>query len=169
MTRFYKSLLIFFLVFAGASIAHAQSTKTIILKDGSKLKGQIVSLEDGVYKIQNSNLGNIQVREENILSISAEDFSQPTPAAPITGGGASAGFRNQVQEIQGSVMSDPALMEDISTLTQDPEFIKMLNDKELISDIYSYDPARIQSNPKLQQLMQNPKMRELIEKIQSRQ
>ena len=46
--------------------------------------------------------------------------------------------------------------------------MSILSDQNLMNDIMSYDPQRIQNNPKMMQLLNNPSMKALMEKIQGK-
>ena len=144
--------------------AHAQSAKTITLKDGSVIKGAVTQLADGVYTLETDNLGKITVPESEIVSITAE--SAPAPAN--TENTASASLKGQVQEIQTNLLSDPEVMTEIQNIMQDPEIRGVLSDPAFMQAIMSYDPNQIKQNEKTQHLLQNPKFQSLMEKIQKK-
>jgi len=156
-----------FVIFAAANLAlcaYAQSIKTITLKDGSVIKGNVLQLVDGVYTLETGNLGKITVPEAEIVSIAAES----APAAPDTGNTASASLKGQVQEIQTNLLSDPGIMAEMQNIMQDPEIRGVLSDPAFMQAIMSYDPKQIQQSEKTQYLLQNPKFRALMEKVQQK-
>ena len=144
--------------------AHAQSVKTITLKDGSVVKGNVLQLTDGVYTLETDNLGKITVPEAEVVSITAE--SAPAPAAAQDT--PSASLKSQVQEVQASLLSDPEIMTEIQNIMQDPEIRGVLSDPAFMQAIMSYDPSQIQQNEKTQYLLKNPKFRALMEKMQQK-
>ena len=54
---------------------------------------------------------------------------------------------------------------ELQTIVSDEEVRSLLSDPELLNDVLSYDPEKIQQNDNVQELMQNKKMQELMEKI----
>jgi len=162
-----KILFRFFLIVAAANLAlcaHAQSAKTITLKDGSVIKGNVLQLTDGIYTLETDNIGKVNVAESEIVSIAAES----TPALQATGDTASAALKGQAQEIQTNLLSDPSIMAEIQNIMQDPEIRGVLSDPAFMNAIMSYDPKQIQQSEKTQYLLQNPKFQSLMEKIQQK-
>ena len=162
ITRRNVKFLIILAAFSFISAAHAQSVKTITLKDGSVIKGAVTQLADGVYTLETDNLGKITVPESEIVSITAE--SAPAAAQDT----ASASLKGQVQEVQASLLSDPEIMTEIQNIMQDPEIRGVLSDPAFMQAIMSYDPSQIQQNEKTQYLLKNPKFRALMEKMQQK-
>ena len=166
-----KFLSRFFLIVFAANLAlcaHAQSVKTITLKDGSVIKGNVLQLADGVYTLETGNLGKVTVPESDILSIATESAPAPAPAPANTGDAANASLKGQVQEVQASLLSDPEVMAEIQNIMQDPEIRGVLSDPAFMQAIMSYDPNQIQQNEKTKYLLQNPKFQSLMEKIQKK-
>jgi len=149
----------------------ADTLKIITLKDGSKLAGQITSLQNEVYSVQTENLGLLQINSSNIVSITAPSLDVALPASalsshPVNPSSDAGQFKNQVQQLQGQFLSNPEFLTDIQNLTQDKEIMQLLSDPELLGIISSYNPEKIKNNPKIQQLLQNPKIKKLIDKMQ---
>ena len=70
--------------------------------------------------------------------------------------------------MQGNLLSDPQIMEDIQNALNDPQVQTLLSDPTLLDDVLTYDPETIQNNDTIQDLMQNPKIQDLINKIQQK-
>ncbi len=165
-----KFLVLFLSILSVSSLAFAQSTeKTVVLKDGSVIKGNVVKMENGVYTVSSEHLGNIEIKDSDILGI------QTANAAPVVIDNAAAtnlsqtgNIKGQVNALQNSIMGDPAMMQDIAKLLEDPSIMALLQDQSFVSDVMSMDQNKLQNNPKINQMMSNPKVRELIEKIQAR-
>ena len=89
----------------------------IQLKDGSSIKGSVSKLEDHVYTIETSTLGAVKVNDSDIVNISAGDAPNPSsPSLPNANPLELKGdpkLMAQVQSMQGTILSDPALMADI--------------------------------------------------------
>ncbi len=139
----------------------AESIKTIKLKDGSILKGQVIQLTNGTYTIKTSQFGEVKIPESNIFSIvSPQAASQQTDLSS-----SKTQLKNQVQQLQGSLLSDPALMKEIQGMVQNKEIMKILSDQNVVNDVMSYDQNRIENNDKIKSLMNNPDMQRLMNKI----
>ena len=50
-------------------------TQVIALKDGSQIKGELVGVANGVYTISTETLGNLQIKSDQIASITAPSSS----------------------------------------------------------------------------------------------
>lgn len=145
--------------------AAAQNEQTIALTDGTVLKGQVVSLSNGVYKIQTSNLGTVDIKEGNIQSISKG------PPSASTGGQINQlapAFAQQTQHMQQQIMSDPAIMKSIQALTNNPELMKILQDPKVMQDLMSMDEAAIKNNAGIQKLIHDPEMQQIIGNVQAK-
>jgi len=174
MKRHLTTSLLAVLLLYSSSTLYAQSVKTITLKDGSILKGNLIDLKDHVYTIKTTNLGTININEDDILSITAgEPLTAPyshnlSPSSTLLQGDGSGSpqLKDHVLQIQNQIMTDPQLINAIMKLTEDKEIQSILMNPQFINDVMSMDPNRIQGSDNAQTLMNNPKMKELIEKIQ---
>jgi len=170
-----KKFAILFLALAilPVSRAFADGDKVITLKDGSRITGHVVGMDQGQYIIQNGTLGEVKISQDNIQSIIAPNMAGLSDAPPsqdqAAGQGMPAEYTQQMKAMQSQIVANPDLMKEIATLTQDPEIMNLLNDPALLEAAKSGNPQAMQSNPRTQQLMSNPKMQELIRKIQQAQ
>src|SRR4029078_1016102 len=100
------TLLIFVLP---AHAVFAGTAKHITLKDGSVIKGELVSLESGIYTVQTENLGRLQLSEANVVSIANESVMPTIPQAaqPVQGGTENADFSDKVSAMQNQIMGNP--------------------------------------------------------------
>ena len=163
-----KYLLTFILTITLFNLASAapKTLKVITLKGGSSLKGEVIQLKDGIYTLDILDLGRMNIPESDILSIT----SSQVPGSQYSQPGENnhpqkEQIKNQVNQIQKDILSDPGLMIELQNIINDEEVQAMLSDPKLLNDILSYDPQRIQQNNSAQDLMQNEKMQELMEKI----
>lgn len=175
MRRLFSIFLSVILVFA---MAFAGVTKIVKLKDGSVIKGEILSLNDGVYAIKTMAMGTIRVPSSNIISITDESASTsnistntslPTNNLPNLGlsvpGASSPAIQSQIQQVQGTIMSNPQIMMDIQDLLNDPQLMNLVSDPAFINAIQGANPNDLGSNPELQKFMENPQVKALIQKI----
>lgn len=138
---------------------YAQSVKTITLNDGSVIQGKIIALEQGLYTIETSHLGQIKVQDKDIQSITS------TPITPAPETALNAPFKQQAEQVQGQILTDPSLMQDISGILENKEIMSILSDQKFLDDVLSQDPQRLEKNEKLDQLIENPQMKALLEKV----
>ncbi|MDP8265259.1 MAG: hypothetical protein P9M12_07295 [Candidatus Aceula lacicola] len=133
--------------------SYAQNLKTIELKDGSQIKGNVLSLNNGIYSVETS-FGAIQVEEKNILNISSEN-SFPQAQSQKIG-------KDQMMEYQQQLLGDPQVLSGIQTIAQDPEIQAAFSDPEFAQAIMAQDLQKLQNSPKFKDLLKNPKMQKLI-------
>lgn len=161
-----------FLIVFYSSCVGAEALKTITLKDGTVIKGTITEFKDQTYSIQTNNLGLIRVKDSDIVGInlegSAPGAQQNTPLNAQSNPLSQADFKNQVQQVQGTVLSDPKIMSDIQNLLNDEKIRNILSDPKFINEVMSYDPEKIKNNDKVHQLMDTPEMQKLMQKIENK-
>ena len=150
--------LVFSLLFVATT--WAESSRTIVLKDGSHIKGNILSLSDHIYMIETLTMGKIEVHEENILSILSSESGIEAPS----GNGQGQNFQAQMGQMQQNILQNPEMMTAIMGLAQDPEIMAILNDPQLLNDIMNSNVQGLENNPKVQELMNHPKMQGVIDK-----
>jgi len=149
-----------------SSNSYAQASKIITLIDGSVLKGKVIQLQDNIYTIETTTLGQVDIPESNILSIaSPEAANTQDQQSNENQNTQKAQLQKQAQQMQGNILSNPELMTDIQNIINDEEIQATLSDPKLLNDILSYDQEKIQQNENVQNLMQNPKMLNLMNKI----
>ena len=152
---------------------NADPLKTITLKDGSTIKGEIVKFENNIYTVETPHLGEVKINDTEIKNINAGEVN---PVQPF--GGQNSGFptqannspqlMNQVQQMQGSILTDPELMAEIQELMKDPSIMSIISDEKVVDDAKSFDVNRIGSNDKMKELMNNPKFHALMNKIRAK-
>ena len=146
------------------------TNKTITLKDGTKIKGQVIGFQNGVYTIQSTHFGQIAIKDSEITSISSTDlppannYAQTLPNPNVANGVDPNAFKAQAVGLQQKLLNDPQNVADIQTLTSDPQFLELMNDKEFVSAIQNYDLEKIKSNPKTQMLMSNPQIQKIMQR-----
>ena len=133
--------------------SYAQNLKTIKLKDGSQIKGNISSLNNGVYSVETS-FGAIEVAENNIVNIASEGCSLQPQSKPKQ--------ENQMMEYEQKFLNNPQMMSELRTIAQDPEILSAFSDPEFAQAAANRDFQKIQNNPKFKELLRNPKMQKLI-------
>ena len=166
-----KKLALLFLVLALLPVtnAFAEGEKVITLKDGTRINGRIVGIDQGRYVVQSGALGEVRIGEDNIQSIVAPNMAATAGTQPGQDQAAGQTVPNEYSQhmkvMQDQIMANPEIMKEITTLAEDPEILKLMNDPALLEAATKGNPQAMQANPRTQQLMNNPKMQELIKKI----
>ncbi len=167
-----KTLMIPAILILGMTLAISPAqAKVITLKDGSTINGEITSVGNGYYMVNTQGMGQIKVEDKNIVSIAAQ-----APAAGTTQMMGASGQQNpsslastpEYKSIQNKIVSSPDLMNDIQSLTEDPEIMSFLSDPAFLAAIQSGNMDTLKNNPRLVRLSQHPKIQALMNKIQSR-
>lgn len=169
MKKYYSILILAIVLLSVGTTSYAGSMKIIKLKDGSVLKGNVLRLSSGVYTFETSNLGEVDIEESDILSITSPELSGSLSGNSSTlNNMKSEDLKKQVQQIQGSILADEGIMLEIQDMLKDENIRAMLSDPKLMEDVTSFDPQKIQQNTSVQELMNNPKIQELMQKIQQK-
>ncbi|MBF0490442.1 MAG: hypothetical protein HQL15_07455 [Candidatus Omnitrophica bacterium] len=140
----------------------AQASQVITLKDGSQVKGDPTGLVDGVYTVHTATMGDVKVNSSEVASIADGSAAPAVPATPGTDPNA---LNQKIQTAQTALMNDPAMMQQVQAMAQDPEMMKLLSDPALVAAVTSHDVKAIENNPKAQELVNNPKMKALMEQL----
>ena len=143
------------ILFLTPGVMFAGQVKEIELADGSILTGEVVSMSGGAYTIRTDAMGTISVPESKVRSIRTKGASSSS-AGPAAG---------QIRPLQERMESDPAVMEMIRGLKDDPDFRKVLEDQEMMRAVEAGDMGTLMANPKFLQLMNNATVRDIQNKM----
>jgi radical SAM superfamily enzyme len=144
------------LLLSAAGPLVAGEEKEIELSDGSVITGEVVSMIGGVYTIRSGSLGSITVPDSKVRSIRQKDAALSS----------SSGVGGQVRPLQERMESDPAVMERIRGLKDDPDFRMVLEDPEIMRAVETGDIAALMANPRFLQLMHNPAVRDIQNRME---
>lgn len=134
----------------------AGSLQVIELVDGSTVRAEVISLEQGIYSVRSDSLGEMQIPAARIRSISQDGGS----AASV---GALQADSAQLKGLRESMVQDPATMGKIQSLQSDPAIKAILNDQDTMRAIHAGDLDALQNDPKIKALMENSTVRELTQ------
>ena len=172
-----------FLLSLAASLIVLQtaSAATIVLQDGSVIRGDIRSLQNDVYTIRTDSMGTLAIRKQDVRSIDLTDESAPrnatrteprasSPAAPRTAPGIAPGpampSAAEFESMQRQLMGSPDMLSAIQALQNDPQVLSVLSDPEVMNAIATGDINTLMNHPKVIGLTRNPGVREIIEGVQ---
>ncbi len=142
-----------------AGAVFAGETKEVALKDGSVITGELVSFSGGVYTIKSESLGTIKIDDSRVLSIQAKG------SGGEYGSERENAAKSQSDTLQQKMMNDEQIMGIILSLQQDPEFMEILQDPSIMNAVNSGDISALTSNPKFMKLLNNSKVRDITRKV----
>ncbi len=165
--RRWFALLLLLSPFTILAEAARAETANIHLLDGSTIRGEVVSLKGGSYKIQTPALGELNIPQSKVRSIeygasASTNSSRANSVQPSPTPGASSA---QLAAIASQLQNSPTLLSDVQALSNDPAIMAIVQDPEIQQLIASGDYLGLMQNPKMQQLMNNSKIRDLTNKL----
>ena len=152
-------------VFAIASLLTLCSVSfaaTVVLRDGTVIQGEVVSLQDGVYTIATDSAGTLHVRKEEVRSIDEKGKSATGPSVGLPPD-ASSPEAGALDAAKSRIAEDPKLLAIVLALQNDPAVLAVLADPEITKAIAAGDYSALMNNPKIIALMNNEKLREVID------
>lgn len=165
--------------------------RLVVLKDGSQIQGKIVSYEDGIYVIRSSSLGELELADHQVQSISTltsttASSSRATRAPAVSHVGISSSTASSARDrteinpiktaersllsgslgqIQAQIASDPGIMASIVQLQSDPEMQALLADPVVMRAIQQFDLDALARNPRIQKLMRSQKFKQIESRV----
>jgi ribosomal protein S1 len=153
---------IFLMLFSALFLANesrAGEVRAIELTDGSIVTGEVVSLSNGKYTVHSGSLGSVQIEESKILAI------RPVAASAVANSGTVHDMAVDVKTLQDRMMNDQEVMSRIQSLQNDPEFMKIIEDPEIMKAVNAGDISALMANPRFLRLMNNSTVRDIAQKV----
>lgn len=141
----------------------ALASPTIVLKDGSRIAGDIKGIENGVYTVVSPSIGTVHVAQSNIVRIV---YSGDVSNAVDSSGKSSAhddALAHEMQQLQTRLAQDPAEVQSIMSLQSDPQIQAILSDPAIAKAIQDGDYVSLLANPKIQALENNERVKQLVQ------
>lgn len=132
------------------------------LKDGSRIDGDIQSVENGVYTVRSASIGTVHIAQSNIVRIV---YSGDASNAAGSSGKSSASddaLARDIQQRQTRLAQDPAAVRSIMSLQSDPQIQAILNDPVIAKAIQEGDYMSLLGNAKIQALDNNEHLKQLV-------
>ena len=142
------------------------ASPTIELKDGSRIKGEIQSIENGVYTVLSPSIGTVHVAQSNIVRIVYSGDVSNAPNAVSSSNKSSAhddATAHNIQQLQAGLAQDPATMQSIMSLQSDPQIQAILSDPAIVKAIQEGDYMSLLGNAKIQALESNEHLKQLLQ------
>jgi hypothetical protein len=143
--------------------AGALASPTIELKDGSRIAGDIQSLQKGVYTIVSPSIGTVHVAQSSIARIVYGGEVAHTAVASDKSSAHDDAMTQEFQQLQSSLAQDPATVQSIMSLQSDPQIQAVLNDPVIMKAIQEGDFTSLLGNPKIQALENNEHVKKLVQ------
>ena len=136
-----------------------QPEQTIVLKDGTSIKGFLSNVTNETYTVDSQAMGQVKIPASQIVSINAANVV-PTMNNLTTEHGTLS--TSAINTIKANMLQDPQIIALLQKLAEDPSVAEILQNPTLMQAALSMDPQRVQNNPDVQKLMQNPTMQEIL-------
>jgi hypothetical protein len=138
-----------------SSFLLANSAKTIVLKDGNKINGKVMSLQNGVYHIKTKSLGMIEIDEVQIDAIYNSNSSNTIQTQRIrrprsSNINTSANLMNSASMMNSANKMNPAL---IQQMMSNPNYVKIINNPDIIKAVQGGDMSAIMQSEDFKTLM----------------
>ncbi len=131
-------------------IAQTVHADVITLIDGTRIHAEVLSLHNGVYTVRSDTLGTVELARSKIVTIDQKN-AKPNETD------------HTYEALKADVMANPAAMNSIMALQNDPEVRALLSNPETLKAIQSLDLNALSNNPQILQFMQRPEVREINE------
>ncbi len=140
----------------------ASAEQIIRLQDGSEIRGEVISLSNGVYTIDSRSLGTIKLGSDQVqmMTSGGAPASNPVDQAKQQMG------EQTVQSIQSAITANTGLMSAILKLQNDPAMKAILADPEVMQAVQNLDLQALSQNPKIQALMRSPQVQQIQGQLQ---
>jgi hypothetical protein len=139
------------------------ASPTIELKDGSRITGEIQSLDKGVYTILSPSIGTVHVAQSNIVRIVYSGDVSKAAASSDKSSAHDDAMTHDIQQLQTSLAQDPATIKAIMSLQSDPQIQAVLSDPVIMKAIQEGDYTSLLGNPKIQALESNEHVKQLVQ------
>jgi hypothetical protein len=160
----YTTLLVILFTTIGllATAPSAAEEASVLLTDGTTLRGEVLSLKGGTYQIQTRSLGTLSIPQNDVRVVeygaATSSSLSPSPAqAPPDSA--------QMQGILSKLQNSPGLIAMVQSLAQDADMQRVLQDPEIQRAIAAGDYSSLMANPKMQRLMGNQKIQAITQQL----
>jgi hypothetical protein len=140
----------------------AADLRVIELVDGSRISGEIVLFEHGVYSIESESLGRLHIPSSDIRAIRSSRMGSSHQLAPSSGGSERSAAM-ELSPYESQIVGDPAILAMVMALQNDPDVLAVLNDPSIMQAIAARDYNALQHDPKILKLENNPTIRQILD------
>jgi hypothetical protein len=137
----------------------------IELNDGSILHGEIILVENDFYTLKSDILGTIMLEKSRIRNIRfspGDTAGKDTSALPSP---ATSDPASRIKAFSEAMVSDQRIVDELATLSSDPDVVTVMQDPEIIRAISAGDVATLMTNDKFLKLLNNPTVQSVMRKV----
>ena len=138
------------------------ASPTIELKDGSRIEGEVQSIENGVYTVLSPSIGTVHVAQSNIMRIVYSGDASNAAGPSGKSSTRDEALTRDIQQVQTRLAQDAAAMQSIMSLQSDPQIQAILSDPAIIKAIQEGDFVSLLGNAKIQSLESNEHLQQLL-------
>jgi len=139
------------------------ASPTIELKDGSRIEGEIQSIENGVYTVLSPSIGTVHVAQSNIVRVVYSGDGSNAAGSSGKSSPRDDAMTRDVQQLQTRLAQDPSAMRSIMSLQSDPQIQAILSDPAIVKAMQEGDYMSLLGNAKIQALEGNEHLKQLIQ------
>ena len=143
--------------------SEVSASPTIELKDGSRIEGEIQSIDNGVYTVLSPSIGTVHVAQSNIVRIVYNGEVSKAAVASDKPAARDNAVTQEFQQLQSRLVQDPASVQSIMSLQSDPQIQAVLNDPAIMKAIQEGNFTSLLGNPKIQALESNEHVKQLVQ------
>jgi len=153
--------------------AHGGTLREIELTDGSVIRAEVVSMNGQTYRLRSDALGEVEIPESRVSAIRTLATSIPSqPSNTVTpvnepypaGAPSMLTSPSSVDDLQQAFSQDPATLNEILSLQDDPLMQSILRDERTMQAVQSGDLGALLNDPKIRALMNHPTVQGLTGK-----
>lgn len=162
--------------------AYGDSLREIELVDGSVIRAQVLSMDGKTYRLHSETFGEVNIPEYRVKAIRMPQAQNTAPQQRITTTPAVQSQNETVPtaadtspiaptsptlttpstgDLQQAFSQDPAAMNKIFSLQDDPLVQEILRDDRLMQAIHSGNLGALVNDPKIRALMSHPAVQDL--------
>ena len=141
----------------------AAGKSKVELTDGSVIEGEMISLENDVYRIKSDSLGEVKINSSKVRSITAAGAS--AGATERNTSPANPDIDAVVDNLQLSAAASPEKTQALTDLLSDPEIKDILDDPEIMGQVSSRDVQSLSKNKKFVNLLNNSRLKQAKDKL----
>lgn len=146
------------------SAGYCGQVSRIELTDGSVIKGEITSFENGSYTLHTASLGEIKIDETRVAKIESAESSFPNPS-PGSGGLANNVTSFQFDAYQQKIMNNPENAAVIRNLATNPQIRELAEDPDIVNAIQSNNMQELLMNKKFSDVLSSPEIEEATKEV----
>ena len=161
MMKSMRIIILTVLCFLSTNVSAGEFSE-ISLTDGSIIYGEIRSFNGGVYTVKSAAFGLVKISESDIQQIcpKADSIKKRENVNPET-----PSVSSDLLALQELMRRDKEIMNLIVALQNDPDFLEIIGDPEILNALNTGDIGALLSNSKFMKLLKNQRIQEIQKRL----